>query len=165
MERILKIILDIIQHELSLEDGQCLIYNQKWDIPADRRLYITAEYSGQRTIASVRREIATADGLAESQTLHSLAMVSVDLVSRGNAARTAKDLVMLALNSTYSLQMQERHGFQIARHSTQCSNVSEAEGTAMLDRYSISFNITYMTETRKPIGHYGIFGRETMTEE
>lgn len=164
MERILKIILAVLRHELGLEENQCLIYNQKWDIPADSRLYITAEYSGQRIIGSVRREISTPQGLKEAQSLHSVAAVSLDLISRGRAAREAKDLAIMALNSTYSQQMQERHGFSIARHSAQCANASEAEGPAMIDRYVISFNVAYKTETEKPIDYYGDFSRKTMTE-
>ena len=161
----IKYVCDILKKQLDLTNDQIWIYNQKRDIPNDFNMYIVADYNGQRIIGSVRKEKPVETGLIEYQSLHSLAVIRLDLFSRGNAARLSKDLVIMALNSTYSQQVQEAHGFSIARNSFQVTNATSAEGTAELNRYSISFNVTYMSETTKSIDFYDTFSKEVITEE
>ena len=164
MSEPIKYVCDILQKQLDLADGQVWIYNEKVNIPNDFKMYIMVDYQGQRIIGNVRREEPTTDGLIERQALHSMAILRLDLFSRGKLAMINKDLVIMALNSTYSQQVQEAHGFQIARNSFQVTNTSEVEGTAELNRYSISFNVTYVTETSKSISYYDTFSKEVITE-
>jgi len=161
----IKAVCDILVNQLGLDNNQVWIYNQKRNIPNDSSLYIVVDYQGQKIIGSTRYEKATETGLMEYQALHSLAIIRLDLFSRGNFARINKDLVIMALNSTYSQQVQEANGFSIARNSFQVTNTSEVEGTAELNRYSISFNVTYMSETSKSIGYYDTFTKKVITEE
>ena len=91
--------------------------------------------------------------------------MSVDVFSRGSQGRTTRDLAIMALNSTYAQQVQEKHGFQIARNSFNVTNTSEVEGIAELNRYTLSFNVTYMSETSKSIDYYDTFTKEVITEE
>lgn len=160
----IKVICDILAKELTLEEDQVWIYNQKWNIPSDTRVYYVVSYVGQRVIANVRKEYVEGDDLKEYQSVHSLANMTLNIFSRGSEVREAKDLALMALNSTYSQQMQEAQGFQIARNSFQVTNTSDIEGTAELYRYSISFNITYKSETTKTIGYYDTFTKEVITE-
>lgn len=161
----IKHICNILQTQLDLSDEQIWIYNQKRDIPNDFNMYIVADYQGQKIIGSVRHEKPVGTGLVEYQSLHSLAVIRLDVFSRGNSARLNKDLVIMALNSTYSQQVQEKYSFQIARNSFQVTNASMAEGTAELNRYSISFNVTYMSETTRSIEFFDTFSKEVITEE
>ena len=161
----IKQICQILQRQLGLDDGQVWIYNQKRNIPNDFSTYYVVNYDGQRIIGNVRREYSGDTGLMEYQSVHNLANYRVEVFSRSGQAREAKDLVLMALNSTYSQQIQEKYGFQIARNSFQVTNTSELEGVAELNRYSISFNVTYMTETTKSIDFYDTFSKEVITEE
>lgn len=161
----IKLICSILENQLGLDNDQVWIYNQKRDIPNDFRMYIVVDYQGQKIIGSTRYEKATENGLMEYQALHSLAVVRLDLFSRGKLARENKDFVIMALNSTLSQQVQEANGFQIARNSFQVTNTSEVEGVAELNRYSISFNVTYMSETSKSIDYFDTFSKEVITEE
>ena len=159
-----KLICNILQTQLGLQDGQIWVYNQKRDIPNDFGTYYVVTYNGQRIIGNVRREFVTNDGLKEYQSVHSLANYSVDVISRSNTIRESRDQAIMALNSTYSQQMQEARGFQIARNSFQVTNTSELEGVAQLNRYTISFNVTYMSETTKSIQYFDTFSKEVITE-
>lgn len=161
----IKDICDILQKQLGLADGQIWIYNQKRDIPNDFGVYYVAGYMGQRIIGNVRREVPTENGLVEYQSVHNLANFSVDILSRGSKARDMRDKVLMALNSTYAQQVQEAKGFQIARNSFQVTNTSEVEGVAEINRYTISFNVTYMSETSKAIEYYDTFTKRVITEE
>lgn len=161
----IKNICNILQTQLGLQDRQIWIYNQKRDIPNDFGIYFVVSYQGQRIIANIRKEIATENGLMEYQSVHSLANFTVDVFSRDKGARDMRDQAIMALNSTYSQQVQEANGFQIARNSFQVTNTSEVEGVAELNRYSISFNVTYMSETSKSIDYFDTFTKQVITEE
>lgn len=161
----IKDICRILQNQLNLTDKQIWIYNQKRDIPNDFGMYFVVNLQGQRVIGNVRREVATISGMMEEQSVHNLAVFSVDIFSRSPQVREMMDLAIMALNSTYSQQIQEAKGFQIARNSFQVTNTSEVEGVAELNRYSISFNVTYMSETTKSISYYDTFSKEVITEE
>ena len=78
----LKDICKILQTQLNLTDKQIWIYNQKRDIPNDFGVYLVVNYQGQRIIGNIRKEIATEDGLMEYQSVHNLAVFSVDIFSR-----------------------------------------------------------------------------------
>lgn len=160
----IKQICKILQTQLALTNEQIWIYNQKRDIPNDFGIYYVVRYDGQRIIGNIRREYETTTGLMEYQSVHNLAMFSVDILSRSSQARDAKDQVIMALNSTYSQQVQEANGFQIARNSFQVTNTSEVEGVAELNRFSISFNVTYMSEMTKSIDYFDTFSKEVITE-
>lgn len=161
----IKHICNILQTQLNLSDKQIWIYNQKRNIPNDFGIYFVVNYSGQKVIGNIRKEIPTENGLKEYQSLTNLATFSVDIFSRGNQVREMRDMAIMALNSTYSQQIQEKYGFQIARNSFQVTNTSEVEGVAELSRYSISFNVTYMSETSKSIEYFDTFSKEVITEE
>ena len=161
----LKDICKILQTQLNLTDKQIWIYNQKRDIPNDFGVYLVVNYQGQRIIGNIRKEIATEDGLMEYQSVHNLAVFSVDIFSRSPRVREMRDLAIMALNSTYSQQVQEEKGFQIARNSFLVTNTSEVEGVAELSRYSISFNVTYMSETSKSITYFDTFTKQIIMEE
>ena len=164
MSNPIKSICRILQHQLDLTDEQIWIYNQKRNIPGDFGVYYVVSYLGQRIIANVRKEIATENGLIEYQSVHNLAEFRIDLFSRNPKARDMRDQAVMALNGTFSQQVQEAEGFQIARNSFQVTNTSEVEGVAELSRYSISFNVTYMSETSRSIDYYDTFTKEVITE-
>lgn len=161
----IKSICKILQTRLSLDNNQIWIYNQKRDIPNDFGVYFVVSYLGQRIIGNVRKEVATEQGLTEYQSVHSLAQYQVDVFSRNPKAREVRDMAIIALNSTYSQQVQEADGFQIGRNSFQVTNTSEVEGVAELSRYSISFNVTYMTQTSNSIDYFDTFAKEVITED
>lgn len=165
MSEPIKHICKILQNSLNLTDEQIWIYNQKRDIPNDFGIYFVVNYIGQRIIGNVRKEIATPAGLVEYQSVHSLANFSVDILSRSSQAREMRDKALMALNSTYSQMIQEANGFQIAPNSFSVTNTSEIEGVAELYRYTLSFNVTYMSETSKSIDYYDTFTKEVITEE
>lgn len=161
----IKFICQILQNQLELSVNQIWVYNQKRDIPNDFGVYFVVSYLGQRIIGNVRREVSTAEGLMEFQSVHNLAQYQVDVFSRSSQARDMRDLAIMALNSTYSQQVQEANSFQIARNSFQVTNTSDVEGVAELNRYSLSFNVTYMTQTCKSIEYFDTFTKEVITEE
>lgn len=65
-------------------------------------------------------------------------MVQIDIFSRSNAGITRNWEVIAALNSFYSQQVQEANNFKIFRLPQNWINTSSAEGSSILNRYTIT---------------------------
>lgn len=66
-------------------------------------------------------------------------IIQIDFMSRSNAGIKRNWEVLAALRSIYSQQMQELYNFKIMRVPRGFVNTSSAEGSSMLNRYSITF--------------------------
>lgn len=159
----LKAICNIIQTEMNLGENNVWIYNQKRDIPNDFGLYIVVSEVGSTLIGS-KLAYDTTNGFEEVQSVHSLNSVDINIFSRSSQARTRKNEVIMALNSTYSQQVQEANSFSIGRISSSFTNTSELEETAEMNRFTINFNVTNMTQKRKAVNYYDTFSKNVITE-
>lgn len=157
MSNVLKLICQIIEHELAIP-GQVWIYNNKINIPNDEKLYVIVSFLNEKIIGNnLHYENNANGGLNEITTVNTLASITIDILSRSTLARDRKAEVLMALFSTYSQQVQEANSFQIARNGFNITNVSEAEGPAIPNRYNLTFNVTYATSKTKQVEHYETF--------
>jgi hypothetical protein len=160
----IKIIRDIIKSEMGLEDGQIWIYADKRDIPPDDKLYVVVGNLGTSIIGSGKHyEDDGSGGLNEVQAVNMLGVVSVDILSRSRETRIRAYEVLLALQSTYSVQQQEANGVQIGRLPTAMNDASALEETAYLYRYNFNFNITYKREKIKSVDYFNAFNKQIKT--
>ena len=159
----LDFIRDIILHELSLDEDQVVIYNQKWDIPADDRLYITIEYNGTPRILCSRNVYNSVTD-AEEQNLNTQESIVIGLLSRGLLALQRKEEVLMALASIYSQQQQEENSFQIG-YVAPIQNLSELEASALLYRFDIPIMVFAWYFKTKTSDFYNSFTGRVKTEE
>ena len=164
MSDILKYICQIIEHELNIP-GQVWIYNNKINIPNDEKLYVIVSFLTEQVIGNNVKYEPTTTGLNEISTVNTLASITIDILSRGTAARDRKAEILMALFSTYSQQIQCANSFQIARNGFNITNVSEAEGAAIPYRYNLTFNATYATSKTKAVDYYDTFTKDLKTNE
>lgn len=164
MSEILKIICQIIEHELNIP-GQVWIYNNKINIPADEKLYVVVSFLTEKLIGNNLHYENTENGVNEISTVNTLASIGIDILSRGTAARDRKAEILMALFGTYSQQKQEANSFQISRMGFNITNVSEAEGAAIPYRYNLTFNVTYATSKTKAVDYYDTFTTEIKTDK
>ena len=104
----------------------------------------------------------TANGsLAAVQVVNMQGIVDIDIISRGPAARDQKELVVLALQSTYSEQQQEANSFMIGRlpWGGQFTNLSQIDGAAIPYRYRISFAVTYAIRNQVAAPYFTQFNK------
>lgn len=131
-----KIVQDVIQSELDLDDGQVMFTNQKYEIPTDG-LFIVVSYVGpSKVIASNSDWVDNGAGLIERQTVNVDHWLQIDIMSFGDEARTRKEEVMMAVQSIYSEQQQELYSMNIARHPGAFMDTSFLEGTKIITRYT-----------------------------
>lgn len=158
------VLADILEKEMSLKPEQVLLYNQKVKLKPNFDIYISLAVSGaSKPIGNTRRYQSTQSGLKEIQTLSLYDVFNLEIFSRGSAARVRRNEVLLALGSTFSLQMQEKYGLRIDPLGPM-NDVSELEGTAILNRYVLNIGVYSTVTKEKEVEYYDQFRLQLITD-
>lgn len=158
---------DIIQKELGLANGKVYLYNQKIMQPTDDSLYIAVGVLNCKPFGNTNRPNTSGEGVQADQSVNMLAQLSLDVISRSTAALRRKEEVIMALNSTYAIQQQERNSFFIGKlpPGGQFVNLSSADGAAIPYRFNISVNIQYFARKVKEDSYFDQFPDVEVTTE
>ena len=152
-----KVIADIIVHELELEPSQIVLNYEKFDIPPEPGLFVVLSYVSGKAIGNVNESESTPAGMNEIQTVAMQHIIQIDLMSFDNTARTRKEEVIMALRSIYSQQTQEIYNMKIARIPEQFMNASSLEETKILNRFTMDLTIKSVYTKTKKADYYDSF--------
>jgi hypothetical protein len=152
-----ELLCDILQREMELSNGRVYLWDQKIKAPTDQDLFIAVAVLNPKVFGNSRKSIPNDLGMVEVQSVNISAIVQIDIISRGPAARDRKEEVVMALNSTYSEQQQELNSFKIYNIPTTFVNLSQEDGAAIPYRFSISCRIEYMVSKTKGIPYFDVF--------
>ncbi len=150
----LELFCEILRNRMGLADDQCYMWDQKIKIPSDSRLYIAVSEDSCKSYSNNTRIDASGN---EVNYTNMQSTLGVDIFSRSGSARDRKEEVVLALNSIYSQQQQERNSFYIAKVPANFVNISESEGSAILYRFNIAVNIQYVVAKSAAGSYYDTF--------
>ena len=155
----LMLFCDIIKEGMELDAKQVYLYNQKINIPTDSDVYVAVG------VLSCKPFSNTIEYLDDQsiQTTNFMASLSIDILSRSIDALNRKEELIMALNSQYARQQQEKNSFGIAKISSTFNNLSEIEGAAIPYRFNLSVNIQYYVKKVKDIDYFDNFS-EGITE-
>lgn len=154
-------ICDILKSELSLSNDRIWIYNQKQDIPTAAGLFIAVGQMSIVPYGSNRRFI----GATEKTSQMFQEVLTIEAYSRDTSALSASQSIISALNSTLSIQTQERYGFKIAEIPSTINDTSFLESTAILYRVSLTIRVLRAYESQKDIQYYETFSNDILTED
>lgn len=148
---------EIIQREMGLPPGRVYLWDQKLMQPTDSGLYIAVSVPSCRPFGNVNEQ--SSDGMSQDQFVATMATVDIDIISRGPAARDQKELVILALGSTYAEQQMEANSFFIGRlpAAGRFINLSDVDGAAIPYRYRISIQMQYSVAKTSPVDYFDQF--------
>jgi hypothetical protein len=158
-----ELIGNLIKDEMLLEDGQVMVYNNRFPIPPDTRLYITVGVMAVNAYASNTRTESRGDDLYELQSVHQAETISINAFSASDEALLRKHEILMALNSTRAAQVCERHAMHIGRLPATFNDASYLETTAMLSRFALTFRVHRFHTKEKVINHYDQFSKELIT--
>ncbi len=128
---------DVVKHEMELEDDRIVIYNQGIQIPEDPNLWLAVRFVSSRIISSRTAIESVGDEAAvEVNRINTNEHLAVDIMSKNLEALQRKEEVIMALNSIYSQQQQEKYSFQIARIAP-IQDISQVEGDSILYRFEV----------------------------
>ena len=159
MSDTLQLLRSILLPELALAEDQVMLYNQKFDIPPDDRLYVTLSIIGSKTFAGNTTYVndPVSGELTEQQNVNRQELVSVLVQSLSGEARDRNWEVVAAFDSTKAQQVMEANSFSIGRVPVAMTDVSEVEATARLNRYVLTFNVLVAYTKTKPVPFYDQF--------
>ena len=170
-----KILVDIIQHELSLPLNygttskgdvipSVIIYSQNIKLFNTDKLQITVKTVSQ-SLFSNRNHTKEVDGVfTEIQDINESRIMQIDAYSRNNDARDRFWEIQMALNSIYAQQQMDLYNFKISTISS-AQNISGIDGGSDINRYSITFTVLLHQHKEKSINYYDNFASEYYNED
>lgn len=169
-----KILVDIIKHELNLPDNygkmstgdiipSVIIYSQNIKLFNTDKLQVTVKTVSQR-VWSNRNETKEVKGVySEIQDINESRMMQIDVYSKNNDARDRFWEVQAALNSVYAQQQMDLYNFKLSNMTT-ATNISGIDGSADINRFSITFTALTHQQKIKNIDYYDKFKGEYYDE-
>lgn len=159
----LKVIADIISHEMGITQDRIFIYNDGRELPKDKDLYIVLSIRA-RPPYGVKTEYKEINGeYFNIQSMNVAENLIVQVVSKDHSARLRCYEVQMAMSSDFAIKQMELHGF----HISQISRVFDAsflESTARLNRYDCHINILTAYEKVTPVEYFEVFDSEATFE-
>ncbi|MGB8295726.1 MAG: hypothetical protein WCG85_09900 [Polyangia bacterium] len=157
----MKVLVGLIEEQLDLK-GRVVIYNQQWEIPADDGLLVEISFLGEKPFGQGTHYETTQDDdgadqfweINEQITQESL---GITLYSKGPAARTRRQEIVFALQSTAAQQLAEKYGFRFGFLPTSFVDASETEGSGRLNKYAYSFNVLRAHIRRRIVQYFDKF--------
>ena len=143
----LLLLCDIIASEMGLDPTQVYLYNQKYNIPIDDKLYIAIGIEKTKVFGngiSYSGDSNPNSALSANQSVNVMASLSVNILSRTIEALNRKEELVAALTSVYSLSQQNTNNFHIGKVPKDIQNLSEIDGDAIPYRFHFSINMQYV---------------------
>lgn len=157
-------IVDIIRTEMGLDQQHIWIQNQNRKIPPQSdNLYCVVGCVNFRPISSKSRFLSETD--QEEQIVYGRADVQIDLLSRSNEARERRAEVMMALNSFYSKNIQDKKQFKIFELPATFMNTSDLQGGSDINRFTIRIPTMISESKIKNTDYYDKFRANIKIEE
>jgi hypothetical protein len=155
---------DIIQTYMGLDNNHVYLWDQKVFQPIDSSLYVVVSVESCKPFGNNIENDGSGSGMNAIQYINMYNVLGLDIISRGPAARDQKELIIAALNSTYSQQQQQKNAFLIGRISTVFVNLSHVDGAAIPYRFHISVGFQYTVTAAMPVEYFDTFNSVTVDE-
>lgn len=150
----LGLLAHIIQIEMGLQENQVQLYQQKYKVPNDERIYVAVGMLTAKAIASKKEYVDIETGLNEVVTTNWRCNAWIEIYSSTNLAFLRKEEVAAAIGSTYSEQIQEANNFKIGKLPGQFNNVSSEQGPGIPYRFNITVPLLYTVSKTKPVPYF-----------
>lgn len=157
-------IVDIIRKEMNLNQQNIWIHSQNRKIPPQsQELYVTVGCVDFLPISSKSRYNPEDD--TEVQTVYGRASVQIDILSRSLEARQRRAELLMALNSYYSKDVQEKKQFRIFELPQTFTNTSGLEGGSEINRFSLIIRAMISQDKVKDTAYYDTFNESIISQE
>lgn len=136
IQQIEEYIVDILRKQLGLDNNHIWIAAQNRKIPPQaQELFITVGAVMFKPISSKSKYNPETN--TEVQMVYGRVDVQVDIFSRNNEARMRRAEILMALNSFYSDEVQNKNSFRIFELPSVWNNTSYLEGSSTLNRFTM----------------------------
>lgn len=135
------ILADILTHEMNLDAARVVVYDENWEPPKDKGLYLIIQTGPTEIIGST--SIFNPSTNTEEPGVACVQTLQVNVTSRNRTALQRKEEVVMALTSSYSQSIQEAQQVKITREGP-IQDLSFIEGASALHRYQVPVKIFYV---------------------
>ena len=140
-----------------------IIYAQNIKLFNTDKIQITVKTISVSPFSNRNKFITDNGKYKQVQDINTSNMMQIDVYSRNNEARNRYAEVVMALNSVYSQQQQEKYNFKIGT-IPQVNNISGIDGGSDINRYSITFTALVHEQKITEIDYYDKFRVTAETE-
>lgn len=161
----MELVCDIISKEMELDSEQVILWDQKFDIPNDSRIYIAVSFMSGKPFGNNYVPDGSGAGIDGIQSINMLAVIGIDIMSRSYEAVTRKEEVLMALKSQYAESQQEANTFFIATLPVGFVNISGIDGAAIPYRFHIDLQMQYYVTKTKAVPYIDDFSPVEITTE
>lgn len=156
---VLKTVCDILKVGMNLDNDQIWLYNQKVDIPNDKRIYVVVSLKKEEVFGN-NIEFKETNGLDEVIWTNLVSDVGIELFSYNTNALNRRYEVLSSMRSVYSVQKQEELNFNIGRNPTVFLDSSFMSLTARLYSFYYEYRITHVEHSSRPVEYFDKFSKE-----
>lgn len=157
----IKVLADILVHEMDLQSGQIMLGLENWVIPKTEGLYVALFY-GPETVVGQNNEFDS-DSDTEVQSVAMMHEIDLEVLSFNSEARTRKEEVLQALNSIFAQQELGAEFMKINEIPNSFIAVPTLEETKMLNRFRIEFHMNALHQKTKVADFYNDFKQPAVT--
>lgn len=154
---------DIIRNYMALDSDQVFLWDQKFNIPKDSRLYVAVGIQSLKPFGVTNRFNFGAN--QDDQSVNMLARLDVNIMSRSLDAVKRKEEIVLALTSSYAQRQQTANSFYLSPLPGGFVNLSQEDGAAIPYRFAISVNLQYFFKKRKSSEYFDEFTLDPIETE
>lgn len=152
----IQLLLNVIGHEMSLSPDQLHVFNQKFDIPKDSRIYISAMSISSKPFGNSNRTVS-GSGVDSVQSSNVRDLIQLDIMSRSISALRRKEEILMSFASTYAQQQMQANSFYIAILTQNFLNLSAQDGAAIPYRFNISVGLQYFIKKTTAVPYFDDF--------
>lgn len=148
--------VDILRTELGLDQQHIWVYAQNKKIPPNAdELFVVVGALDFVPISA--KSYFISDKIKERQVVYGRASLQIDIYSRSTEARTRRAEVLMALNSFYSQEIQNKYHFRIFEVPSSFLNTSGLEGGSNINRYTLRVYAMCSEVKEKTTAYYDSF--------
>ena len=163
---VLKTVCDILKVGMNLQDDQIWIYNQKVDIPNDKRLYVVVSLKSETVIGNNIEEKDVTLGEEEVIWSNVVSDIGIELFSYNVNALNRRYEVLSSMRSTYSIQKQEEFNCNIGRRPIAFFDSSFLAPSARLYSFYFMYRLTHVeSSANREVEYYDDFSRADMSDK
>lgn len=163
---VLKTVCDILKVGMNLQDDQIWIYNQKVDIPNDKRLYVVVSLKNETVIGNNIEEKDLTSGEEEVIWSNVVSDIGIELFSYNVNALNRRYEVLSSMRSTYSVQKQEELNCNIGRRPIAFFDSSFLAPSARLYSFYFMYRLTHVeSSANRAVEYYYDFSRADMSDK
>lgn len=156
------LVADLIKNGLGLSDGQVHLYNQKFKVPNDSKMYVSIGVLTTDIIRNRSSHEEVNGSFSEIQSATFRDFLDIRIQSSSQQALLQRSQIPMAFNNDYARNQMALNSFMVANHMTKFVNVDDQIGAYMVYGFNFNVSLQYAVEKIIPANYYETFSEPSV---